>query len=223
MSKSKKNVINPDDILNEYGADIFRMYEMFLGPLEDTKPWNMRAIEGVARFIKRIRSWGADACKCLSDGKPAEDLLILRHQTIAKVSADIEALKFNTAISALMVYFNKLSSQKQAPAEDFEIFLTLLHPFAPHITDALWERAGHNESLMQHSWPVADEKVLAGRMLEIPVQVNGKIKAKMQVKDGTAKEELEKMALEAVKKHTEGKTIAKVIIVPGRMVSVVAK
>ena len=223
MSKSKKNVINPDDILNEYGADIFRMYEMFLGPLEDTKPWNMRAIEGVARFIKRIRSWGADVCKCLSAGKPAEDLLILRHQTIAKVSADIEALKFNTAISALMVYFNKLSSQKQAPAEDFEIFLTLLHPFAPHITDALWERAGHNESLMQHSWPVADEKVLAGRMLEIPVQVNGKIKAKMQVKDGTAKEELEKMAKDAVSQHTAGKNIAKVIVVPGRLVSIVVK
>ena len=199
------------------------MYEMFLGPLEDTKPWNMRAIEGVARFIKRIRSWGADVCDNLSGGKAAEDLLILRHQTIAKVSADIEALKFNTAISALMVYFNKLSSQKAVPAEDFEIFLTLLHPFAPHITDALWERAGHKESLMQHSWPSADEKVLAGRMLEIPVQVNGKIKAKMQVKDGTAKEELEKMALEAVKKHTEGKTIAKVIVVPGRLVSVVAK
>ncbi len=223
MSKSKKNVINPDDILNDYGADVFRMYEMFLGPLEDTKPWNIRAIEGVSRFIKRIRTWGADISSTLSNDEPAQDVLILRHQTIAKVSADIEALKFNTAISALMVYFNKISGLKTVSAADFEIFLTLLHPFAPHITDALWERAGHEESLMQHSWPSYDEKVLAGRMLEIPVQVNGKIKAKLHVREDIEKAELEKMAKDAVSQHTAGKNIAKVIVVPGRLVSIVVK
>ena len=140
-----------------------------------------------------------------------------------KVTSDLESLKFNTCISALMVYFNKLSSIKTVCEEDFTAFLTLLHPFAPHITDELWNRAGHDESLMQHSWPEADEKIIASRMLEIPVQINGKVKVKMQVKDGTSKEELHALALEKAKAFTEGKTVAKVIVVPGRLVSLVVK
>lgn len=223
MSKSKKNVINPDDILNEYGADTFRLYEMFLGPLEDSKPWNIRAIEGVSRFIKRVRAWGTTAGKDLVKETSPDDVLILRHETIAKVTADLEALKFNTCISALMVYFNKLSSMKTVSEEDFAIFLTLLHPFAPHITDEIWNRAGHEESLMQHSWPEADEKIIASRMLEIPVQINGKVKVKIQVKDGTSREEMQALALEKAKNFTTGKTVVKIIVVPGRLVSLVVK
>jgi len=223
MSKSKKNVINPDDILNEYGADVFRMYEMFLGPLEDSKPWNVRAIEGVSRFVKRVRIWGTEAGQNLVSGNPSNEALILRHQTIAKVSSDIEALKFNTAISALMVYFNKLSSLKATTEQDFTTFLLLLHPFAPHITDELWQRAGKEGSLMSMKWPEADEKIIASRMLEIPVQINGKIKARLQVKDGISKDEMQAMAIEKTKAFTEGKNIVKIIVVPGRLVSIVAK
>ncbi len=170
-----------------------------------------------------MRAWGTTAGENLVKETSPDDVLILRHETIAKVTADLEALKFNTCISALMVYFNKLSSMKTVSEEDFAIFLTLLHPFAPHITDEIWNRAGHEESLMQHSWPEADEKIIASRMLEIPVQINGKVKVKMQVKDGTSREEMQALALEKAKNFTTGKTVVKIIVVPGRLVSLVVK
>lgn len=223
MSKSKKNVINPDDILKSYGADTFRMYEMFLGPLEDAKPWDTRAIEGIYRFIKRVRAWGMEHCDKLNKENPSGDLPVLRHQTIAKVTADIEALKFNTSISALMVYFNKLNEQKAVCEDDFKVFLSLLHPFAPHITDELWNLSGRDGSVMQQPWPEFDSKVIASRSIEIPIQVNGKIKERLSVKDGLSKEELQKLALEKVSAHTAGKTIIKTIVVPGRLVSIVVK
>jgi leucyl-tRNA synthetase len=223
MSKSKKNVINPDEVLERYGADAFRLYEMFMGPLEDSKPWNIRGIEGVYRFLKRAYAWGLDRRGVLTDAKAAGPDLILRHQTIEKVGADIEALKFNTAISALMVYLNRLTEQKETSREDYVTFLSLLHPFAPHITDELWELSGGKATLMKEAWPLADKSVIAARDIEIPVQVNGKVKGRLSVKETTPQEEIKRLALEAAAAHTAGKTIVKVIVVPGRLVSIVVK
>jgi leucyl-tRNA synthetase len=223
MSKSKKNVINPDEVLERYGADAFRLYEMFLGPLEDTKPWDLRGIEGVYRFLKRAYAWGLERHESLTDAKASGPDLILRHQTIEKVGADIEALKFNTAISALMIYLNSLTERKETSREDFETFITLLHPFAPHITDELWEAAGGEGTLMKRPWPEADKSVIASRDIEIPVQVNGKVKERLSVKENTPQEEIKLRALEAAAPHTSGKTVVKVIVVPGRLVSIVVK
>jgi len=221
MSKSKKNVINPDEIVARYGADAFRMYEMFMGPLEDSKPWDMRGIEGIHRFLKRVWVWAASE----AEEGPADDekLRLLRHQTIAKVSEDLEHLKFNTAISALMIYLNGLGEKKTRAREDLETFLTLLHPLAPHITDELWELTGGEGSLMSRAWPEADEAVLSARQLEIPVQVNGKVKAKIYARENADRGTLEKMALESAAAHLQGKTIVKIIMVPNRLVSIVVK
>ncbi|MCM2267930.1 MAG: leucine--tRNA ligase [Elusimicrobiales bacterium] len=223
MSKSKKNVINPDEIYERYGADAFRLYEMFMGPLEDSKPWNVRGIEGVYRFLRRAYAWGLERHGALTAAKAAGPDLILRHQTIEKVGADIESLKFNTAISALMIYLNRLTEQKETSKEDFETFLTLLHPFAPHITDELWELAGGAGTLMARAWPEADKLVIASRDIEIPVQVNGKVKERLSVKEATPQDEIKRLALEAAAQHTAGKTVLKVIVVPGRLVSIVVK
>ncbi len=223
MSKSKKNVINPDEIQERYGTDAFRLYEMFLGPLEDTKPWNLRGIEGVYRFLRRAYAWGLERSASLTDTPVSEQDLILRHQTIEKVGTDIESLKFNTAISALMVYLNRLTEQKETAREDFETFLALLHPFAPHITDELWEVSGGQGTLMKRTWPEANKAVIASRDIEVPVQINGKIREKLRVKETTPQEELKRLALEAAAPHTAGKTIVKTIVVPGRLVSIVIK
>ena len=216
-------MVNPDEVLERYGADAFRLYEMFMGPLEDAKPWNMRGIEGVYRFMKRVWFWGLERMGSLTDAEAAGPDLILRHQTIAKVGADIEALKFNTAISALMIYLNRLTEQEQTSRADFSAFLTLLHPFAPHVTDELWERAGGKESLLRSAWPEADKSVIASRDIEIPVQVNGKVKERLTVKETATQEELKKLALEKAAPHMAGKTLVKIIVVPGRLVSIVIK
>jgi leucyl-tRNA synthetase len=223
MSKSKKNVINPDEVLERYGADAFRLYEMFMGPLEDSKPWNIRGIEGVYRFLKRAYAWGLDRHAILTDAQATGPDLILRHQTIDKVGADIESLKFNTAISALMIYLNSLTEKKETSREDFETFFKLLHPFAPHIADEIWNVSGGTGTLMKQPWPEADKAVIASRDIEIPVQVNGKVRGRLCVKETTPQEEIKRLALEAAAPHTAGKTVVKVIVVPGRLVSIVVK
>ncbi len=225
MSKSKKNVVNPDEILAEYGADTFRMYEMFIGPFEDSKPWDMKGIEGVSRFLKRVWFW---TLQCIDTNETAEnggkELEVLKNKTIDKVSSDIEAMRFNTAISALMIYFNKLSGFVPAPEKDRETFLTLLHPFAPHITDELWQRMGNDESLFLKPWPEADLKLLRKQEAEIAVQLNGKIKDRIKVPADAPDREVEKLAVssEKVRKALSGMTIKKIIVVPKRLVSIVA-
>ncbi len=221
MSKSKKNVINPDEIVGRYGADAFRMYEMFMGPLEDAKPWDMRGIEGIHRFLRRGWVWAASETP--EGGDDDKELKLLRNQTIAKVTEDFEALKFNTAISALMIYLNKLGEKETRSRADLETFLTLLHPMAPHITEELWEITGGIGSLMARAWPRADKAVLSARQLEIPVQVNGKVKAKIYAGENTEVKTLEKMALESAAVQLLGKTVIKIIVVPNRLVSIVVK
>ncbi|MCK4936599.1 MAG: leucine--tRNA ligase, partial [Elusimicrobiales bacterium] len=227
MSKSKGNVVNPDEVIKEFGADTFRMYEMFMGPLEMAKPWDIHGIEGIYRFLKRIWRWGIQCADKIKDNSikaslDDKELTILRHQTIKKLTSDIEELKFNTAISALMIYFNKFS-EKDFSKKDFEIFLTITHPLAPHITDDLWAKAGKTDNLINRAWPKADERIISERELEIPVQINGKIKAKIHVKETIEKEELEELAKQSVKEHLSGKKIIKLIIVPKRLVSIVIK
>jgi len=221
MSKSKKNVINPDEVVKRYGADAFRMYEMFMGPLEDSKPWDMRGIEGVHRFLRRVWVWAAS--ETTERGNYDKELELLRNQTIAKVTEDFEALKFNTAISALMIYHNKLTEKETRGREDLETFLTLLHPLAPHITDELWEMAGGSESLMTRAWPAADPAVLSSRQLEIPVQINGKVKAKIYTGENADEETLKTMARAAAGAYLRGKTEERIIVVRNRLVNIVAK
>ena len=222
MSKSKKNVINPDDILNQYGADALRMYEMFMGPFDASKPWDMKGIEGINRFLKRVGAWSENAV--LQEGALPHKSAILLNQTIVKVSGDIENLRFNTAISALMVLFNDLSKLPALPKDAFEAFVKLLHPFAPHLSEEIWQQHGHTDFVLQNTWPQADEQLLRDDTVEIGVQVNGKVRDRIAVAQDAAKEEIEQVALasEKVKRFLAGFEIKKTIVVPGRMVSIVA-
>ncbi|WP_428074357.1 leucine--tRNA ligase [Candidatus Avelusimicrobium luingense] len=222
MSKSKKNVVNPDDILRDYGADAFRMYEMFMGPFEASKPWDMKGIEGVSRFLKRVYGWSENV-KLTGEQDPKKSE-ILKNKTIEKIGDDIENFRFNTAVSSLMVLFNDISKLPQVSRHTFETFLKLLHPFAPHITDEIWQQHGYEGFLLQTAWPKADKNFLQEDSIEIGVQINGKVRDRISVAATASREEIEKIALASpkVKRNLEGLEIKKVIVVPGRMVSIVA-
>lgn len=220
MSKSKKNVINPDEIIEKYGADTFRMYEMFMGPLEDSKPWDMQAIEGVHRFIKRVWTWGIETYKELEEKDETKEIIILRNETIKKVGEDIEKMRFNTAISQLMIYFNEISKTKSK--KDFEILIKLLHPFAPHITEELWEIYGKKDFIMNEPWPEYDSSAITEKTVEIAIQINGKLKGKIKCKLGTDEGEVKETAKKEVQKHLIGE-IVKTIYVKDRLVNFVIK
>ena len=222
MSKSKKNVINPDDILSQYGADAFRMYEMFMGPFEASKPWDMKGIEGIARFLRRIVAWN-EAVKLTTACNPKE-IEILKNKTVAKVTEDIENFHFNTAISSLMVFFNEISKLEAISQDTFETFLKILHPFAPHLTEEIWQTSGRSGFLVQQSWPKADADIIAQEMVEVGVQINGKVRDRIKVVATAGKEEMEKAALasEKVQKYLESCEIKKIIVVPARIISIIA-
>ncbi|MGB2578576.1 leucyl-tRNA synthetase [Elusimicrobium simillimum] len=224
MSKSKKNVINPDDILREYGADAFRMYEMFMGPFEASKPWDMKGIEGISRFLKRVYTWGTNVA--VDDSFTTnKDLEVLKNKSILKVSDDIEKLNFNTAISALMIYFNEIGKLDKINTGSFKVFMQLLHPFAPHITEELWAQKGIKGFIVKTAWPVADKALLAAEDLSLGVQVNGKARGSITVAADAGEDTIKTLALtqDNVKKHIEGKEVVKIIIVPKRMVNIVVK
>ena len=222
MSKSKKNVINPDDILNEYGADAFRMYEMFMGPFDAQKPWDMKGIEGINRFLKRIYAW-SETVKFTDQPQPRKSAILL-NQTIAKVSDDIENLRFNTAISALMVLFNDLSKLPAITQDTFKKFIQILHPFAPHLTEEIWQTKGYTGFVLQSAWPQADQALLQDDTVDMGVQINGKVRERLLVSRNAPREEIEQKALASAKVQSYLKEleIKKVIVVPGRMVSIVA-
>jgi leucyl-tRNA synthetase len=234
MSKSRGNVVNPDEIIARYGADAFRLYEMFLGPLEQVKPWNTRGVEGTFRFLSR--AWrlisGAtedDEGGSAPAGSPVQNVdatreqLRLLHQTIAKVTDDIEALRFNTAISALMELTNAATKWPSVPRAVAEPFVLLLSPLAPHLAEELWARLGHADSLAYHPWPQADAAHLRADVLEIPVQVNGKVRAKIHVPAEAAEAEVLDIARadQNVGKHLAGQTVKRAIYVRGRIVNFV--
>ncbi|MEY4690664.1 MAG: hypothetical protein RIT19_989, partial [Verrucomicrobiota bacterium] len=259
MSKSRGNVVNPDDVLAEYGADAFRLYEMFMGPLQDTKPWNTQGVEGVYRFLGRV--WrlfvdekaeteyeqastlasgtdsAAEAARLLElirmsplirDETPTPAQLKLLHECIRKVTHDLEHLQFNTAISAMMVFINGAMAWENRPASALRPFLQLLAPFAPHLAEELWQRLHRHlgtpaPSLTYAPWPAFDPALLVETDMELPVQVNGKLRDVIRMPVGASAAEIEAAALKAEKAQAfiVGKTIKKVIVVPRKMVNVV--
>ncbi|OWR29448.1 leucine--tRNA ligase [Saccharibacillus sp. O23] len=228
MSKSRGNVINPDEIVNEFGADTLRIYEMFMGPLEATKPWNTNGVEGSHRFLSRVYRMFVDDNGSLSakisDGAGTDEFKRTWHKTIKKVTEDMEALRFNTAISQLMIFTNDAYKQEELPRQAMEDFIQLLSPLAPHIAEELWEKMGRSDSLTYAAWPKFDEAWTTESEVEIVVQVNGKIVQRANVqKDWDAKAlEDHAMSLENVQNALAGKTVRKVIAVPGKLVNIVA-
>jgi len=225
MSKSLKNVVNPDDVVSQYGADSLRLYEMFMGPLDAVKPWQPQGIEGMYRFLSRaMRSIAGDegSPEYTDKATPAE-LTRLMHQSILKVSDDIENMRFNTAISQLMVFNNELIKQPARYREPCEIFVKLLHPFAPHLCEELWQILGHNGSLTEVAWPLGSTELAAEASVEVVFQVNGKVRAKANLSKTLSKEDLEGVALqnEAIKANIAGKKIIKIIVVPAKLVNIV--
>ena len=220
MSKSLRNVVNPDDVIRDYGADSMRMYEMFMGPLEATKPWNTTGVEGVFRFLKRAHRVLTGA---VSDSPCSKELARLLHATVKKVSLDIESFGFNTAISALMVLLNEFAKGDSVPREAAETFTLLLAPFAPHLAEELWETLGHSETLAYEPWPTWDEALLKVSEQEILVQILGKPKARLMLPVGCDEEEARKIVLadEAVGTALAGRAVRKFIMVPGRLVNLV--
>ncbi|QYR20177.1 leucine--tRNA ligase [Paenibacillus sp. sptzw28] len=228
MSKSRGNVINPDDIVGEYGADTLRMYEMFMGPLEATKPWNTNGVEGMYRFLSRV--WrlvvgedGALSAK-IGDVDASEAFKRTWHRTIKKVTDDYENLRFNTAISQLMIFVNEAYKAETLPKEAMADFVQMLSPLAPHIAEELWSKLGSSESITYAAWPAFEEAWTIDQEVEIVVQVNGKIMDRLSIAADTDETEMEKLAKQSdkVAEAIAGKTIRKVITVKGKLVNIVA-
>ena len=222
MSKSRGNVVNPDDIVNEYGADTLRLYEMFIGDFEKAAPWNINSLRGCRRFLERY--WNLQ--EILTEGGLRSEMETAFHKTIKKVTEDIESLKFNTAIAALMALINDITDHGSITKEELKIFTLLLNPFAPHVTEEVWEANALGEGMVASAqWPAYDEAKCKDQTVEIVVQVNGKLRARMQVEADIAKED----ALAAAKNEPKiaaeiaGKKIVKEIYVPGKLVNIVAR
>lgn len=227
MSKSKGNVVNPDDVIESHGADTLRLYEMFMGPLDASIAWSENGLDGSRRFLDRIWRLFITETGELSEkvqDTESEDLQKTYHETVKKVTEDFEALRFNTGISQLMVFINDCYKAPVIPREFAEGFMKLLSPVAPHIAEELWTKLGHEETITYAEWPVHDESKLVEQEIEIVLQAMGKLRAKVMVPHDASKEELEKIALndEQMKSWLEGKTVRKVIVVPGKLVNVVA-
>ncbi len=228
MSKSRGNVINPDDIVKEYGADALRLYEMFMGPLTQVKPWSMKGVEGVARFLNRVYRLVVDEetralSAKLSDAEPTREQLRALHVAIKKVTGDIEKMEYNTAISAMMIFVNEAQTWDALPRTIVEPFLLILSPFAPHLAEELWNRLGNEDTLAYEPWPVWKEEFLQEETIEIPVQVNGRLRGRIRVPSAAAESEIIAAALECaeVQPHLAGKEIKKKIYIPQRMVNLV--
>jgi leucyl-tRNA synthetase len=224
MSKSKYNVVNPDDIIEEYGADTLRLYEMFLGPLEQSKPWSTQGINGVHNFLRRLwRLYNiVDGKSVLSSEEPSAAEWKVLHKTIRKVEEDVERFSFNTTVSAFMICLNELSDLKCNKRAVLEPLVILLSPYAPHFAEELWSMLGHTTSVTKAEFPQWKEEYLVENEFEYPVSINGKVKFKMNLSLQLSKEEVEKevMSSEEMTKFVQGAP-KKVIVVPGRIVNVV--
>ncbi len=223
MSKSLKNVINPDDIINEYGADSMRMYEMFMGPLQVSKPWSTTGLSGVWRFLDRV--WRLGDERTISEEPASPQLRKVLHKTIKKVTQDTATLNFNTAISQMMVLVNELYKIDTLPREVWETLVLLLAPYVPHMAEELWVRAGHEPSVANVAWPVYDEALTVDDEIEIVLQVNGKVRSRISMSKDTSKDELLATAKADTKlqEWLKGKEIVKEIVVPGKLVNIVVK
>jgi leucyl-tRNA synthetase len=232
MSKSRGNVINPDAVVAEYGADSLRLYEMFMGPLEATKPWSMQGVNGVHGFLGRAwrlivddRAESMQLNAAIVERAPNADENRVLHQTIQAVTEDIQKLSFNTAIARMMEFTNHFTSASERPRGAMEKFVLLLSPFAPHIAEELWQALGHNNSLAYEPWPKFDASLAKEDSIEVPVQINGKVRSKIIVPTDADAAKLEAVARadSRVQEFVDGKQIAKVIVVPGRLVNIVVK
>ncbi len=227
MSKSRLNVVNPDDVINEYGADSLRLYEMFMGPLDVVKPWQMKGVEGVYRFLQRTWRLVVDdedrVHGTLTDAPPTPELRKITHKTIAKVTEDLENLRFNTAISAMMMLVNELTPANPRPKWCVEQLIQILSPFAPHLCEELWQRLGHADELAYAAWPAFDPAELVENVITLPVSVNGKLKERLEVPKDADQSTVERLVMESekIKRTLEGKTLKKIIYVAGRMVNLV--
>jgi len=229
MSKSRGNVVNPDEVVKEYGADSVRLFEMFMGPLEEMKPWSTRGVEGVYRFLNRV--WrlyvGEDGTldPAVKRVEISSELERIFHSTVKKVGEDIEALRFNTAISQMMILVNELTKAESRPRQVLEPFVLLLAPFAPHIAEELWQKLGHTSSLACEPWPAFDESKMEQTTVEVVFQVNGKIRAKRNVPVDIDESALKQLAYaeQNVKQHVDGKRVVKEIIVKNKLVNFVVQ
>jgi len=227
MSKSKGNVVNPDEVVESHGADTLRLYEMFMGPLEASIAWSTNGLDGARRFLDRVWRLLVEEDGTLSSkvtDAPNSDLDKTYNQTVKKVTEDYEGLRFNTGISQLMVFINDAYKADTLPKNYVEGFIKMLAPIAPHMTEELWSKLGHEGTLSYEAWPTFDESKLVDNEVEIVLQVNGKVKAKVMIPRDMNKEDLEKTAMEndEIKTQIDGKTIRKVIAVPGKLVNIVA-
>ena len=228
MSKSRGNVVNPDKVVADYGADSMRLYEMFMGPLEATKPWNMQGVEGVHRFLQKawrmiIDAQTGDLSDAVKDTEPAEDTLRLLHQTIKKVGNDVEGFAFNTAISQMMIFVNHLGKQAVRPKWMVEKFVLILAPFAPHIAEELWAKLGHSNTLAYEPWPQYDAELVKEKEVELAVQVAGKIKDRIVVAADATEDQIKQKALasEKIIAAMAGKEPRKIIVIKSRLVNIV--
>jgi leucyl-tRNA synthetase len=224
MSKGKFNVVNPDDVVEKYGADTLRMYEMFLGPLEQHKPWSTEGISGVYNFLRKFwRLYHPGGNFAVTDAAPSPEMLKALHKTIKKINEDIVSFSFNTSVSAFMICVNQLHELKCNHREILSPLIVLLSPFAPHIAEELWEKLGNQNGISHEPFPEFDEKLLVENSFDYPVSFNGKMRFKLSLPLGLANGEIEAAVLadERAQKQLEGKTIRKVIVVPGKIVNIV--
>lgn len=221
MSKSLGNVINPDDVIDKYGADVIRMYEMFMGPFDQDTMWSTEGVEGIRRFINK--AWSLFDETEINEESPDDDTLRIMHKTIKKVSIDIENFSFNTAISSLMIYVNNLLKLSKRPKVTLENLTLLLAPFAPHMSEELWNLLGHSSSIFKEKWPEYIDELAKDKILEVPIQVNGKLRSKLFVSEEITEEEIKNLALidDKVKNYIEGKNIKKVIYVKNKLLNIV--
>ncbi len=232
MSKSRGNVINPDAVVTEYGADSLRLYEMFMGPLEASKPWSMQGVNGVYGFLNRVwrliiddRAESIELNAAIVDRPPNVEENRILHQTIGTVTEDIAKLSFNTAISRMMEFTNYFTAASDRPREAMEKLVLLLSPFAPHMAEELWQALGHKETLAYEPWPAFDASLAKENSIEIPVQINGKLRAKLNVASDATEEQIKAAALAdpRIAELLAGKQIVKIVVVPGRLVNIVVK
>jgi leucyl-tRNA synthetase len=224
MSKSLKNVVNPDDVVTKYGADSLRLYEMFMGPLDITKPWDDKGVKGVYNFLARTFRFFSNPENIFTGDEDGEILKGL-HQAIKKVEGDIENLRFNTAISAMMIFLNLAMKKGKVTKDTVSTFAKILSPFAPHLAEELWQQQGHIKTLAYELWPDYNEELLKEDIFEYPVSFNGKLRFKIELPVNMEKEEIIKIVLsdERAKKWLATGTLSNIFVVPNRIVNIVIK